>query len=206
MTMYEFKKTDLSNLADAALISLVKQGDREAFEVLYDRYSIKLYRQAYAILDDEEEAKDIVQELFVNLWNNVANIHSDVQSIQGYLYISNKNRIFKKLQRFKLKQAHQDYLSHAFQEATASSDVFLEAKEMKSKLDQQIAKLPAKMREIFLLSRDQHMSHKEIAEKLQISDKTVKKQINNALNIIRDNLGLKSGKALILLFLLLFEK
>lgn len=188
---------------DKELIQKVRSGDISAFEKLYRRYAIKMYRQAYAILDDEEEAKDLVQELFTNFWNKISDIELLHETIFPYLYTANKNLVFKKLERDKLKRRHRDFLYAKFEEMDFSTLEQLNYTELKDKLDQAVQTLPPKMKTVFLLSRDQQLSHKEIAAKLEISDKTVKKQINNALKILRKELNL-SGLEILIALLLLF--
>lgn len=192
-----------SDSTDKELIEEVRIGNLSAFEFLYQRYSIKMYRQAYAILNNEEEAKDLTQELFLNFWNKINDINLGSDSIFAYLYTANKNLVFKKLERAKLLKKHQNYLHHSFEELDFTTIEQLNYSELKGKLDQAIALFPSKMKAIFELSRNEHLSHKEIAEKLNISDKTVKKQISNAIKLLKKELNIPSTMSIILLLILM---
>ncbi|MCS4224651.1 RNA polymerase sigma factor [Sphingobacterium sp. BIGb0165] len=192
-----------SDTTDKELIEEVRRGSLSAFEFLYQRYSIKMYRQAYAILNNEEEAKDLTQELFLNFWNKIKDIKLDSDSIFAYLYTANKNLVFKKLERAKLHKKHQEYLQNSFEELDFATIDQMNYSELKGKLDQAIALFPSKMKAIFELSRNEHLSHKEIAEKLNISDKTVKKQINNAIKLLKNELNIPSTMSIILLLILM---
>lgn len=186
---------------DKDLIQRVRSGDISAFEQLYRRYALQMYRQAYAILNDEEEAKDLVQDLFINFWDKISEINLVHDTIFPYLYIANKNLVFKRLEKDKLKRRHRDYLYAKFEEEDFSTLEALSFSELKDKLDEAIQKLPSKMQAVFVLSRDHQLTHKEIAERLSISDKTVKKQISNALKILKKELNL-SGVEVFLAILL----
>jgi len=147
-----------SAYSDIDLILFVKKENKLAFKELYERYSGLLYVQALKKTKNEDEAKDIVQEIFISLWNKRAelNFHSS-----------------------------QNYLN----QAPAEADSLLREKELALIIDRAIQDLPERMREIFQLSRHEHLSHKEIADKLGISELTVKTQVKRALRAIRINLG-----------------
>lgn len=196
-------KDSTADITDKELILKVRTGDLSAFEVLYQRYSIQMYRQAFAIFQDEEEAKDVTQELFMNFWNRIKDIQLDSDSIFAYLFTANKNIVFKKLEKAKLKEKHQDHLYQSFQELDYATLEQLNYSELKEKLDRSIAGLPSKMKLIFQLSREEHLTHKEIAERLHISDKTVKKQINNAIKILKKDLHIDSTMLVVLLLILI---
>lgn len=196
-------KDSTADFTDKELILKVRTGDLSAFEVLYQRYSIQMYRQAFAIFQDEDEAKDVTQELFMNFWNRINDIQLDSDSIFAYLFTANKNIVFKKLEKAKLKEKHQDHLYQRFQELDYATLDQLNYAELKEKLDQAIAGLPSKMKMIFQLSREEHLTHKEIAERLHISDKTVKKQINNAIKILKKDLHIDSRMLVVLLLILI---
>lgn len=195
-------KVTISVCTDTELVALLKQGNEGAFAEIYERYSMKIFYQVYHVLQDEEEAKDLVQDLFITLWRKPERLHVDV-NLGGYLYISARNRVFKVIRK---QRVQRDYLSSI---ASFITDVCTETldsvdeRELRKLIQQEIDRLPPKMKEVFELSRNEHLSHKEIGEKLNISTHTVKKQVHNALNTLRLKLGsnLPAG-----LFLLLFLK
>ncbi|MGY0035178.1 sigma-70 family RNA polymerase sigma factor [Pedobacter sp. NJ-S-72] len=122
-------------------------------------------------------------------------------NIGGYLYVAARNKVLNLVQQNKVRS---DYLTSLGKFSHEMSNVTLEQideKDLAQSLEREIAKLPDKMRIIFELSRKENLSHKEIALKLGLSDKTVKKQVSNALKLIRNNLGVTGASILWLIFL-----
>ncbi|MDR6785263.1 RNA polymerase sigma-70 factor (family 1) [Pedobacter africanus] len=178
-----------STYTDQELLALLKQGNDAAFTEIYDRFSGPLYVFAFRKLKNEDEAKDVVQEIFIVLWNRHAELdfHS---SLSAYLFKAVHNRA---LNLFVHQRYHETYISsfEAYLNTYAKdADELLMEKELAAIIDQEIALLPEKMREIFLLSRKEQLSHKEVAERLGISELTVKTQIKRALKVLRLRLGL----------------
>lgn len=178
-----------SSLIDAQLLDLIKSGDEKAFAEIYERYWGLMYQHILKMLGDKDEAKDLVQELFTNMWLKAENIEFDT-NLSGYLYVSARNKVINLIRHNQIKK---DYLSSLSVFASDSNNTTLEqlnARDLAAAVEREIQSLPSKMREIFELSRKQYLSHKEIAHVLKISDKTVKKQIYNALKIIRLRLNI----------------
>lgn len=191
--MYNYK-----NLADRELVSLLKTGDREAFAQIYERYAMILYYKVNQVLRDEEASKDIIQELFTYVWEKSDKLKED-QNLSGYLYIASRSRV---LNLIKKGNTRSDYLTEVANYSVNITDETtekLDEKELFLLVASEIAKLPEKMREVFQLSRIEDLSHKEIAERLNISETTVKKQVQNALKILRDRLSKFSSYGLLLL-------
>lgn len=174
--------------SDQELVALMKQGDHAAFNEVYDRYAKKLYYQINKMLRDEDAAKDLVQELFITVWNKAANIREDAK-LGGYLYIAAQNSVFKYIEKGKSKHDFMQSLASFLTELDNSGTERLEEKELSMLIDKAIAALPVKMREIFELSRKEEMSYQEIADQLQISTQTVKNQVSSALKILREKTG-----------------
>ena len=179
-----------AEFSEQDLILLMKDKDDEnAFREIYDRYSGLMYTFAFKKVKNEDEAKDIVQEIFIVLWNKRAdlNFHS---SFSSYLFRTIRNR---GLNIFIHQKYHDDYAS-SFQtyldQKSPEADVMLREKEMAAIIAREIDALPEKMREVFRLSRNEHLSHREIAEKLGISELTVKTQVKKALKTLKVKLGL----------------
>lgn len=178
----------LSSLSDAALFDLFKSDSHTAYKEIYNRYYAALYIHAYKRLQDREECRDIIQELFTNLWLNRGEITLSGQ-LSGYLYTSVRNRIFDLLARKKLKSSYINSLQEFLNTNPSTTDYRIRQNQLTAIIDQEIQALPPRTREIFELSRKGHFTHKEIAEKLEISQQTVKSTINNALKVLRLKLG-----------------
>jgi len=188
----------LAQLTDDALIALLKEHDRAAFAEIYERYKGPLYVHAFHRLGDREETKDLIQQLFTTLWDNRAQLQINVQ-LSGYLFTAVRNRVFKFLAHQQIESAYIDSIGKAWETGDCITDHLLRERELLEVIEREIAALPPKMREIFELSRKQYLTHKEIAEQLQISEKTVRNQVSNALHILRVKLGIL-GYLLFLLY------
>jgi RNA polymerase sigma-70 factor (family 1) len=181
--MHPYRKT-----LDDELMGLLREGDVEAFEEIHKRYFPVLYSHAYRRLPDREEVKDILQEVFTYLWNNrlILNFES---GINAYLYTCVRNRIINIYKHHKIKDVYLHSIECFAQHPDMTTDERLRTKELIALLEQEIEALPPKMSVIFRMSRQEQLSHKEIAQKLDISVFTVRKQINNSLKILRTKFG-----------------
>lgn len=178
-----------NDLTDFELVSLLKEDDHAAYREIYYRYTAVLYAHAFSKLQDRDEAKDVVQEVFSKLWSKRSVIQFRL-NISGYLYITLRNKIIniiahRKIQSEYLSSLH-DYLGQAHED----TDFLARTNQLRAIIEEEVSKMPIRMREVFELSRKNNLSHKEIAEKLGISEKTVKDHVNNALKILRLKLGL----------------
>jgi RNA polymerase sigma-70 factor (family 1) len=174
-------------LTDQELIVLLKTGDHVAFEEIYKRYWMIMYTHALKMLKSEDDARDVVQEVYTNLWLKSQSLHDDV-NLGGYLFISTKNKVLDVIARERVRI---DYTKSLIAFAELHNNTILdpiEEKELMQALKREIEQLPAKMRQIFEMRVNKNSTYKEIAEELNISDKTVKKQISNAIKIIRPKL------------------
>lgn len=179
---------DYNDCTDNELAALLINGDQGAYTQLYNRFKGILYVHAYRILQDKEDAKDIVQELFTVLWVKRDSFTLKT-GIASYLYAAVRNRVFDKISSKKVESRYFESLKDFSLEEGYSTDSVMQEKELSALIEKEIAALPDKMRQIFELSRKNNLSHKEIATQLILSDKTVKKQVNNALRILRLKLG-----------------
>lgn len=174
--------------SDDRLLTLLKEDNKEAFDLIYNRYWEQLFVYVAKVIIDKDEAKDIVQEVFVSLWFRRMNLN-DIISLQAYLFTAARYRGLTYIKDNIYKDKYLASLKQFFDEECESTSQQVEASELSSWIDDEIASLPPKMKEVFILSRKENLSHKLISEKLMISDKTVKKQINNVLKHLRVKLA-----------------
>lgn len=180
---------DYKLLSDTELVKLLKSSDYAAFTEIYNRYQSLLYIYAYKKLNDKEASKDIVQEVYIQLWKS----RSDFQlysTLTGYLYKVVLNRI---LNEFKHKKITQQYIS-SFKAIVpvngSTTDYLVREKDITALIEQEINALPEKMRQVFQLRRQQYLSNKEIAAHLGLSEHTVATQIKKALKLLKGRLGM----------------
>jgi RNA polymerase sigma-70 factor (family 1) len=178
--------TDYNAYSDIELTGQLKSGDRAAYTEIYDRYIFVLLNHAYNKTRSREEAKDIVHEVFITLWAKRETLQID--NLAGYLFRSVRNVFLNQVAH----RAVQDKFILSMEKFAASNEIpdyLVREKQLSAIIDREIAALPPKMREVFELSRKEHLTHKEIAEKLAISEQTVSKHVTNALKILRVKLG-----------------
>jgi RNA polymerase sigma-70 factor (ECF subfamily) len=175
------------NISDSALLIRLADDDHSAFTQIYQRYKGALFIHAYKILKDEDEAKDVVQELFTTLWVKREEINL-TSTLASYLFASVRNRVLDIIAHRTVKGKYIDSLAEFIEKGEWITDQQVREKELSELIEKEIALLPAKMRQVFELNRFKQYSYNEIAQELQISDKTVKKQIHNALQILRRKL------------------
>ena len=169
-----------ANRTDSELLELLKAGDRHVFAIIYERYCSPLYRTAFNILSDQALAKDVVQETFIMLFEK-ANERLII-NLQAYLFQTVKYQCFMHLRSGRILEKHLNQMNLII--ASNELEEEMEAKELQFVLDESIATLPERCREVFYLSRFESLSNKKIAERLKISNKTVENQITKALKIL----------------------
>ncbi|QPH38481.1 RNA polymerase sigma factor [Pedobacter endophyticus] len=171
------------SLTDLEIFVLMQEGDKFAFEEIYERFNGLLYIYACKMVSNREDARDIVQEIFVYLWSN-PNIQIKTQ-LSSYLYTAVRYKVFDWLDKNKSRSNYLQSLTDFAEKGDYVTDNYIREREFASLIEKEVSLLPPKMRLIFEMSRQQHLTQKQIAEILQLSDKTVKKQMSNALKVLR---------------------
>lgn len=175
---------DRSQTSDEVLLALLRSEQEWALKEIFDRYHMRLFRMAAGVLNNDDQAKDFVQEVFIDLW---ARRHtSNIQVLSHYLSRAIKFQVLNHLRNGKLRDHHLKQ-AQKVQFVNQTEDM-LNFQECEIQLQKAMALLPPRCREVFLLSRYQCLSHKEISVRLRISPKTVEVQISKALAILRAKL------------------
>jgi RNA polymerase sigma-70 factor, ECF subfamily len=166
------------------LFERIKKGDEKAFEKLFHKYYGHLCLFATKIINDDDSAEEIVQELFVKLWEKREQISIET-SLKNYLFRSVKNLCLNFIQHNKTKIQHAQIVLSEVESNFSDDDVYPEI-DLAFKIEESINSLPEKRKEIFRLSRQEGLKYHEIAEKLNISIKTVETQMSLAIKTLRD--------------------
>lgn len=174
---------------DQELTGLLKSGDRDAFSEIYERYKGLLYIHAFNKLRNEEEADDIVHDLFAALWEKRKELEI-TGYLSGYLYTSVRNRIFKLIAKKSNARSYITSIAESINAGDCITDHLVRQNMLIEIIEKEVASLPTKMRVVFELSRKGGLSHREIAGQLDISEETVKKHIHHALKQLRVKLGI----------------
>jgi RNA polymerase sigma-70 factor (ECF subfamily) len=163
----------------------LKQKDERAFEVLFKTHYEALVKFTYKYLNNAEEAEEIVQETFYNLWKKSSEIKIQT-SIKSYLYQAVRN---SSLNAIKHKQVQKKYIDHVEKNDTSlSTENHMELDELTAKINEAINQLPPKCKQVFELSRYEEKKYQEIADELGISIKTVENHMGKALSLLRKSL------------------
>jgi len=181
--------TIYSQLSDHELVSRIREGDEASFAEVYNRFYGLLYIHAHKRLRNEEEARDVIHELFASLWAK-RDSFSITTNLSGYLYSSIRNRILDMITHKKVEEKYIGSLQHYIDHDHIYADYRVRERDLATLIEREISFLPPKMREVFELSRKSHLSHKEIAAVLDLSEQTVRTQVKKALRILRLRLGL----------------
>jgi len=184
---------------DETLLSLVADDDKEAFTMLYRRYWESLFATASRALRSKTEAADLVQDIFLSIWNRRHDLRIN-SSLGAYLQTSVRYSVIKYIEKNITRRDYLVLLTEVLvnsQPPDAESQI--QVKELQHTIQSAVEQMPKKMREVYQLSRKHHLSHKEIAERLDISDETVKKHIQHALQIIKTAISLNATTFAVLL-------
>ena len=163
-----------------------KHLDHTSFEELFNEHYRSLCRFASSYLSSPDNAEDIVQQVFINLWNTRETIDPE-KPIKSYLLTSVKNRCLNYIRDNKKYRSYYLDIESELEIPVSEKDLINE-KHLNDRLKEALEKLPEKCREIFVLCRFEDMKYKEVAEKLGISQKTVEAQMSKALKIMREEL------------------
>lgn len=172
------------NEKDETLVRYLIKSDHEAFTELYVRYYDRLYNFCYKFIHSKEETEDIIQEIFSKLWTNREEINTQL-SFSSYLYTISYNKIKNYFRHLDVEYKVKMYLADIEVNTPDATDDKLLYTEYQHVLKQAINELPPQRQQVFKLSWEDNLSHKEIAKQLGISINTVQQHISLSLKFIR---------------------
>jgi len=177
-----------SEYTDQQLVELLRSDDEWAFKYLYNKFWEKLFFIAIKRLNDEEEAEEAVQDIFVNLWKRRSTLQIKV-SFESYLAGATKFEVLKKRAAMARKANALSYIAANIKTPEHNDWNLYDMRRLEEELMQTIHALPEKCQLVFIMSRNNGLSNKKIASDLNISEKTVEKHITTALKIIKGRFG-----------------
>ena len=163
----------------------LKNSDHDAFEYFFNKYNRRVYGFAFKLLNNKHESENIVQVIFMKLWENRELLNENL-SIKSYLFQITKNTVTNLIKRKVHHQVFIDYMKGSEVLNTLNEDI--EYQELNKEIVKAIHELPERRKIIFLKSRYENMSYKEIAAELNVSVNTVDSQIRHALKYLKDQL------------------
>ena len=196
-----------NQLTDGQLLEGIKQNDSESFELLFRRYFNRLKYFTFSFVKDDMLAKDIVQEVFIKIWEKRATI-KDI-SLEVFLFKMVRNQCLNYLRHVRVVENRTGNLKEATQmeelyriDIVRDEPYLLIEKELEQEIVQVMDELPDKCREVFQLSRIDGLMNAEIAEKLDVSVKNVEKHMTKALKHFREHFNDRLPLQVIILVLL----
>jgi len=187
---------------DKELFKKLKEGDKPAFKVLFQKYYSVLCHFAFQFLHDNEMAEETVQELFVHIWEKRKSLNIET-SVKHYFFRSIRNQCLNQIQHQKIRKHYASKMMESSHHEIDPEQYFMEV-DLVKRIEKSIESLPPKRQEIFRLSREKGLKYKEIANELNISVKTVEAQMGLALKYLRDEL--KEFSNYLVSLLLIFKK
>jgi RNA polymerase sigma-70 factor (family 1) len=175
-------------LLDSELVVRLKRGSHDAFNQLYKKFFKSLYIHAFKRLGNDEDAIDIVQDLFEFLWTKRYAL--EITNLSAYLYAAIRNRIFTFQLRSDRKNLYLNSLKAFIDNGEFVTDDHVRERELTALIEKEISALPPQMKKVFIMSRTEGLSHKDIATCLGTSEHTVRTQIKRTLKILRARIGI----------------
>ncbi len=182
---------------EAALLEQLSQGYEPAFKHVYDYYAPAVYRVASRYLQSGELADDVVQEVFMTIWNRRSETHA-VRCFRHYLFTVTRNLCLQYLkEKTRSRRVHLEFFERTELDGPDYSEMYSE------RLSSAVEKLPGRQRQIFEMAKLQGMSHETIARHLNLSASTVNNHISSALKTLRESLRHVTISVLVALLLFL---
>jgi len=171
---------------DEQLVDLLQQGKDRAFEEIYTRYWYRLFGIAFQETGTREEAEELVQDVFENLWHKRED--SCIRHLKAYLVVSMKHRITNYIKSCITQRKYQEYLILNEIRQSYGTEEIVRFDDLSRAVDEVMKKMPEKTCEVFRLSRFENRSVKDIAEQLSLSEKGVEYHITQSLKVLKDQL------------------
>lgn len=167
------------------LLERLKAGDMLAFRAIYERYWQRSYTLALSKTGSAAVAEELVQDIFVRLWERREGL--EIENLEPYLATAVRYAVISHFRKQMPARQHIEALLSS-EDPSASSDTALTVREIQATIDDAMANLPDKTRQIFSMSRFEELPHKHIANVLEVSEKTVEYHITQALRSLRTRL------------------
>lgn len=186
---------------DSDVLFRLKQGDEKAFEVVYWKYSSWVFNFIHSLLYDKSLTEDLTQTVFLKIWEKRASIDPEL-GFDSYLFAIARNLVYKETENRLQSEQFNITLKDRSAETDSLMEENIDAESLREYIDTLIEQLPPSRKDIFYLSRRQHLSNKEIAARLFISEKTVETQLYRALRFIKQKLSEDANLAILVLVMI----
>ena len=174
-------------MSDSNILRRLKRDDTKAFEIIYNQYHLKVYNYIRSFVRDPHEAENILQEVFISIWET-RYLMDETTQFGAILYQIARNKSLNALRKEVNKKHYLEYISVTGSDSDPGTELKIDYNELEFFVRKFIRDLPDRRRDIFLYSFEEGLTYKEIALKLSISENTVDTQIRNALDYLRENI------------------
>lgn len=171
-------------------VKALNRGDRDEFTSLYNHYWKQVYNFCRLYLTNDAAVEEVVQDVFIKIWE-IRHTIDDNYNFKGFLFIITRNLIFSKFRKDVNEEYYKLTVLNSLQQSYTIEEE-IEAKDLNEYIDLLLDELPERCREVFILSRKENKSYKEIAALLSVSEKTVENHISKALKYLKENIRLLS--------------
>lgn len=176
------RQTEATHADDEVLLKLIEEGNYQAFDVLFEKHWQNAYSEAYKRLKNQDNAKDIVQEIFVHIWVNRQKLK--IKNLPAYLHISIRNRVINFMAKEKPIHHFFDQLDN-IAEKNSLADADLLSKDFFRSYEALLNTLPPRRQIIFRLHYQEDISTKEISKRMGVTQKTVQNQLGKAIKTLK---------------------
>ena len=191
---------EINSYSDEELMQEIKADNMFAFDLIYNKYSKKLYKFGYSLLKSHEETENLVQDVFLNLWENRNKVEKD-SSIKSYIFAITYNSAISILRKKAKESKFVEYLKSLQIIYEKPVNMELEYTELTNRINEIVYALPQRQKEVYLLHKVEALKYSEIAVLLDISVNTIENHMSRALKTIRKKLGNYSLIAILFLHL-----
>ena len=178
-------------ISDLELVDAIRKGEIIAFQELYKRYADLMYRNILVRVNSSFDADDIFQDFFIKLWEKRANFKIE-SNVKVYLLVAIKHHILNTIKERQIRLKYQEASGQALIEEDDYTWVKIVSEDLSVRMREVVDTFPPRLKNIYILSRERHLSVKEIAEKLAVSEQTVKNQLTELLKRLRKEMNNKN--------------
>lgn len=192
---------ETQNISDADLARRIKYGEKDAYEELFKRYAPRIFQFSLSYLKNKADSEELVQDVFLKIWEK-RKILDAAQNIKAYIFKIAINTIYDFIRRKNIENAFNDFAKVNFNKSSNSTWETVIFEEMQTTLNKLIAQMPDQRRRVFYLSKKKGLTNDQIAQKLNLSKRTVENQLYRAIHFLKEHL--KNESVFSLLFFYLF--
>ncbi|SDL15898.1 RNA polymerase sigma-70 factor, ECF subfamily [Pedobacter sp. ok626] len=169
---------------DTELVMLLKKGDQLAYSEIYKRFFGILQAFVYKRLRDEDEAKDILQELFTDVWLKREDL--EIPALSPYLYRAVRNKMVNRMVHREVEERYMQSIANMMEHDSIMTDHLIREKELAARIEKEVNLLPKRVREVFLRSRQANKTYQEISDELNLTKQSVRTYAKIGLKILRE--------------------